>query len=101
MTTTTAKESNVETKVITKKNGIKRPDEGSVTGTLWDIADRQSAALNAPAPRAAVVKEYMEVLPGANQSTANTQYARWVQYHDASDALKAARAQAKIGRAHV
>lgn len=78
-------------KEVLKQNGIKRPDVGSVTGKLWDIADDISAKLGRPAPRKDVVEAYMKALPNANQSTANTQYARWTTYHGAAEALRAAR----------
>lgn len=78
-------------KVEDKQNGIKRPAADSVTGKLWLIADRISAELKAPAPRAAVVKAYMAEVPAANEATANTQYARWVTYNGAADVLRAAR----------
>lgn len=85
----------VETKTVLKQNGIKRPDAGSVTGKLWDIADEESAKLGAPAPRKAVVDRYMKEQPGANNATANTQYARWVTYNGASEILKQNRAKTK------
>lgn len=81
-----------ETKTVIKQNGIKRPDAGSVTGTLWDIADRISEDLGRPAPRADVVKQYLEAVPNGNQATANTQYARWVTFHGVSAILRDARA---------
>lgn len=74
-----------------KQNGIKRPEPGSVTGALWDIADEISRELGRPAPRKDVVDRYMANVPNANQATANTQYARWVTFHGASDALRQAR----------
>lgn len=85
----------VETKTILKQNGIKRPDPGTVTGRLWDIADEESTKLNAPAPRKTVVDRYMKEQPNANQATANTQYARWSTYHGVGEVLKANRAKAK------
>lgn len=81
-----------ETKTVIKQNGIKRPDAGSVTGKLWDIADAQSEALGKPAPRADVVKQYLADVSNANQATANTQYARWVTFHGVSGILRDARA---------
>ena len=81
------------TKIITKKNGIKRPDAGSTTGKLWDIADAMSETKGSPALRKDVVDKYMAEVPGANIATANTQYARWVQYHGVSNLLRDARKQ--------
>lgn len=87
-----------EVKTILKQNGIKRPEPGSVTGMLWDIADKISADTGAPAARKAVVDAYMAQVPNANQATANTQYARWVTYHGASDVLRQARADETAAR---
>lgn len=78
----------VETKTIVKQNGIKRPDSESITGKLWDIADQISEQKGAPALRKEVVDRYMNEVPGANQATANTQYARWVSFHGVSHILK-------------
>ncbi len=89
----------VETKTVLKQNGIKRPDAGSVTGKLWDIADDESAKLGKPAPRKAVVDRYMAEQPNANVATANTQYARWVSYNGASDILRQQRAAEKAAKA--
>jgi len=73
-----------ETKIITKQNGIKRPDAGTLTGSLWDIADRLSEAKGAPATRKEVVDAYLAEIANSNVATANTQYARWVTYHGVS-----------------
>lgn len=77
-----------ETKTVIKQNGIKRPDAGSITGKLWDIADEISNAKNAPASRKEVVDRYLAEVPNANQATANTQYARWVTFHGVSGVLR-------------
>ncbi|QIG73295.1 hypothetical protein EVC02_074 [Rhizobium phage RHph_N17] len=87
-----------ETKTVLKQNGIKRPDAGSVTGKLWDIADAISESLGKPAPRKDVVDRYMKEVPNANQATANTQYARWVSYHGVADILRKARAEETSAR---
>lgn len=87
-----------ETKTVIKQNGIKRPDAGSVTGKLWDIADAQSEALGKPAARADVVKQYLAEVPNANQATANTQYARWVTFHGVSGVLRDQRAAETAAR---
>jgi len=81
----------VETKTVTKQNGIKRPDDGTVTGKLWDIADRISEAKGAPALRKEVTDAYMAEVPAANIATANTQYARWVTYFGVGDLIKTQR----------
>lgn len=86
-------------KVILKQNGVKRPESGTLTGALWDIADQLSQAANAPAQRKDVVDAYMKSVPGANVATANTQYARWVRYHDVSALIAETREKAKAERA--
>lgn len=80
-----------ETKTIIKQNGIKRPETGSVTGKLWDIADRLSESKGAPATRKEVVDAYLAEVPNANQATGNTQYARWVSFHGIAKILADAR----------
>lgn len=85
-------------KEVIKQNGIKRPESGSITGKLWDIADDISASVKRPATRKEVVDRYMAEVPNANQATANTQYARWVTFHGASDALRDLRAQETAAR---
>lgn len=87
-----------ETKTVIKQNGIKRPDEGTVTGKLWDIADEESKKLGRPAPRKVVVDRYMSEQPNANNATANTQYARWVTFNNASEILKKARQEEKASK---
>ncbi|QIG69555.1 hypothetical protein EVC17_072 [Rhizobium phage RHph_Y1_1] len=87
-----------ETKTVLKQNGIKRPDAGSITGKLWDIADAISESLGRPAPRKDVVDRYLAEVPNANAATANTQYARWVSYHGVADILRKARAEETSAR---
>lgn len=86
-----------ETKTIIKQNGIKRPDVGSQTGKLWDIADAMSGELGKPAARKDVVTKYMTEVPSANEATANTQYARWVKFHGVEAVLKQMRAEQNAG----
>lgn len=78
-------------KEVLKQNNIKRPEPGSVTGKVWDIADDISRKLGRPAPRKDVIAAYMTAQPNANRATANTQYARWVTFHGAQEALRKAR----------
>lgn len=74
---------------VIKKNGIKRPESNTITGRLWDIADRISTQEQRPALRKEVVTAYMDEVVGANEATANTQYARWMTYHGCTDAVRA------------
>jgi hypothetical protein len=85
-------------KEVLKQNGIKRPEQGTITGRLWDIADEISAIEKRPATRKEVVDRYMKEQPNANEATANTQYARWVTYHGATDILREQRKNATAAR---
>lgn len=78
-------------KVKITQHGITRPEPTSTTGKLWEIADRESNRLGAPAPRKLVTDAYMAEVPNANIATANTQYARWVKFHGVGDIIKANR----------
>lgn len=89
----------IETKIVHKQNGVKRPESGTLTGALWDLADHLSEKQGGPAPRKAVVDSYMASVPGANVATANTQYARWVRYHNVSEMLAEGREAAKAEKA--
>lgn len=80
-------------------NGVTRPEAGTTTAKLWDIADRESAKIGKPAPRKVVTDAYMAEVPAANIATANTQYARWVKFYGVSDQLKAAKEAAKAEEA--
>lgn len=62
-----------------EKNGITRPKADTATGRVWAIADAQSAKLQKPAGRKAVIDEC--VAEKINSATAATQYGRWRKYH--------------------
>lgn len=89
----------IVTKTVLKQNGIKRPESGTLTGALWDIADKLSEQMNGPAPRKTVVDAYLLGVPGANLATANTQYARWVRYHNVAELLAEGREAARAAKA--
>lgn len=78
-------------KVKVTQNDVTRPEAGTATGKLWEIADRESNRLGKPAPRKVVTDAYMAEVPKANIATANTQYARWVKFHGVGDLIKANR----------
>jgi len=67
------------TKTKIEQNGITRPGPGTSTGKVWDIADKISAKLKAPAPRADVLKE--AEASGINAATASTQYGKWRKFN--------------------
>lgn len=61
-----------------EKNGVSRPNAGSKTGRIWEIADQLSAKTNQPAKRADVLAEAEK--EGINKSTAMTQYGQWRKF---------------------
>ena len=81
-----------------QQNDVTRPEEGTITGALWQIADRISAQLGKPAPRKAVTDAFMTEVPNANMATANTQYARWVKFYGVADQLKADKEAGKAAK---
>lgn len=85
----------VEKPARISQNDVTRPEAGTITGALWQIADRESARLGKPAPRKVVTDAFMAEVAEANISTANTQYARWVKFYGVADQLKSERAAAK------
>ena len=58
-------------------NGEHQPKEGTLTRTIWDIADKLTAKNGTPARRWQVV----EALPKMKFRTVATQYFRWRKYH--------------------
>lgn len=79
-----------------KQNGQVRPEPMSRTGLVWDFADqimaeRKAAGEKHPVPTIGEVKAKYEFVEGAQMATCQTQYGRWVIFHDLRDALKARR----------
>lgn len=67
------------TEVKDTQNGVTRPNPGTKTNRVWEIADAMSAEIGAPAPRKKVLEAAMA--EGLNVATAATQYGRWRKYH--------------------
>ena len=61
------------------QNDVIRPGAGTATERVWVIADTISAAANAPAKRAEVLKA--AEAEGINVTTAATQFGRWCKFH--------------------
>lgn len=61
------------------QNGIVRPNAGTKTAKVWDIADGLSAANKSPAARKDVLAEAQKA--DINVSTAATQYGQWRKFH--------------------
>lgn len=68
-----------EGRIKIEQNGINRPSPDTTTGKVWEIADKISTKLKAPAPRGDVLKE-AEAL-GINAATASTQYGKWRKFN--------------------
>jgi hypothetical protein len=68
------------------QNGVTRPKDGTATGTVWKIADEQSATLGKPAPRKDVIAA--GVVAGINPATLATQYGRWRKFHGLGKEVK-------------
>jgi hypothetical protein len=62
------------------QNGVVRPNAGTKTAKVWDIADALSAKLQAPAARKDVLAEATKA--DINVSTAATQYGQWRKFHN-------------------
>lgn len=70
------------------KNGITRPAAGTVTGTIWDIADKLAAkgpVVRADVMDAAVAKDIAE-------ATVATQFQRWRIYNGITERSTRAKA---------
>lgn len=62
------------------QNGISRPAPGTKCDTVWSAADEITAKIGSPAP----VVLLKAALPGFNDHTIKTQYARWRQFNGIS-----------------
>lgn len=82
-----------------RKNGQTRPEAGSKTGKIWDIADRITAETNVVATKEEVWEEYKTKVDGPAEATVATQYGRWVIFHGYQEQVKAARKAAKDAKA--
>lgn len=74
-----------------QKNGITRPAAGTMTGQIWDIADKLAAkgpVVRADVMEAAVAKDIAE-------ATVATQFQRWRIYHGITTRSTRAKAEKK------
>jgi len=81
----------VEKEVVEKpakieQNGVVRPNAGTQTARVWEIAEALSESIGSAASR----KEVLEAATaeGINASTAATQYGRWTKFHGIVKAAK-------------
>lgn len=64
---------------------LSRPGSETISGRIWEIADRITGRTGMRATRHQVVSEAMNL--GFNASTINTQYSRWRKFNRQSDSL--------------
>ncbi|MEK1887547.1 MAG: hypothetical protein AAAB35_08235 [Phyllobacterium sp.] len=70
------------------RNGFVRPEAGTLTGLVWDLADEHYENSGKVPTVRQIVQQYMSRVQGAKETTCRTQYWRWIQYHDFNVALK-------------
>ena len=78
-----------------KRHGQTRPETGTKTGLIWDIADRITKDTGVVATKEQVWDEYKTKVDGPAEATVSTQYGRWVTFSDYQEQVKAARKAAK------
>lgn len=66
-----------------EQNGVTRPAAGTKTGQVWDIADQLSKSKGSRIERKHVIEEALKL--GLNESTAATQYGRWMKFYGFSE----------------
>lgn len=98
-TETTAAAAEVIKPARVRKNGQTRPESGTKTGLIWDIADRITSETNVVATKEEVWAEYQTKVEGPAEATVATQYGRWVIFHGYQEQVKAARKAAKDAKA--
>ena len=82
-------------------NGVTRPKAGTTCGRIWEMADKLSATINAPADRKSILTQ--AEVEGINAATAATQYGKWCKFYGISKprAEKAAEAPAEAAAEEV
>jgi hypothetical protein len=68
--------------VPTRQNGVTRPNAGTITGRVWELAHELQAALGKPPARREVIAK--GVAEGINEATLSTQYGYWRRFHGVS-----------------
>lgn len=71
-----------------KQNDITRPGVETLIGKLWDLADNASSELNRPVMRGELKERAATAMPGLNDATFATQFARWAKFHGVSEVIK-------------
>lgn len=81
-----------------RQNGQTRPQAGTKTGVVWDIADEISSKLKRPALRNEVFDAYEKRVKDASMLTAGTQYSRWCTFYGVAKELSKFKADARKER---
>lgn len=81
-----------------RQNGQTRPQAGSKTGIVWDVADEISSKLKRPALRNEVFDAYEKKVKDASMLTAGTQYSRWCTFYGVAKELSKFKADARKER---
>lgn len=87
-----------EKKERVRKNGQTRPEVGSKTGLIWDIADKFVTDNNRVPTKDEVWALYSPGQKEPSQMTLATQYGRWVIFHGFQQHVKANRLAAKAAK---
>lgn len=87
-----------EKKERLRRNGQTRPEVGSKTGLIWDIADKFVEEHNRVPTKDEVWDAYAPTQAEPSQMTLATQYGRWVIFHGYQAHVKANRAAAKAAK---
>lgn len=72
------KEAKPKVELVTQNN-VSRPQDGTRTARVWEIADELSAAAGKPCKRKEVIEKALA--EDLNAATAATQYGRWRKFH--------------------
>ena len=81
-----------------RQNGQTRPQAGSKTGLVWDIADSISSKMKRPALRNEVFDELEKQAKEPSYAMAGTQYSRWCAFYGVAKELSKFKGEARKAR---
>lgn len=81
-----------------RQNGQTRPQPGSKTGVVWDIADEISSKMKRPALRNEVFDALEKRVKDPSFAMAGTQYSRWCAFYGVAKELSKFKADARKER---
>lgn len=82
-----------------KKNGQTRPEPGTKTGFIWDLADALKVRLNRVPTKEEVWEQYSAQVADAREATTATQFGRWIIFNGFQAQIKAIREQQRAAKA--